>query len=129
SKPFITVPSLQGPQGEQVCFLAMVDNGAMINAINAATHQRIARRLSPLSTSDRILRMADGSLVPSLGIWSGTLTWGPIKTATTFEVFPSQGSWRMLIGKPLLEQVSAIHNYKADSISISVGAASGCIYN
>ncbi|KIK47923.1 hypothetical protein CY34DRAFT_47231, partial [Suillus luteus UH-Slu-Lm8-n1] len=116
SNPFMTVPHLHGPQGEKVRILAIVDNGAMINAIDTAAFQRIARRLSPLSPSSRTLRMADGSLVPSTGVWMGTISWGPTNIRTSFEVFPSGGSWRMLIGKPLLEQVCAIHDYSSDAI-------------
>ncbi|KAG2048149.1 hypothetical protein BDR06DRAFT_896116, partial [Suillus hirtellus] len=116
SNPFLTIPILQGPQGEKVRFLATVDNGAMINAIDTAAFQRIARRLSPLSPSQRTLRMADGSLVPSTGVWTGHVTWGPVQVETSFEVFPSGGFWRMLIGKPLLEQFGAVQDYSNDSI-------------
>ena len=118
SNPFLTTPSIRGPRGERVRFLAVVDNGAMINAIDTAAYQRIARRLNPLSPSTRKLRMANGSVIPSTGTWTGTLEWGPITALTTFEVFPSGGSWQMLIGKPLLEQVKAIQDYSTDSISI-----------
>ncbi|KAF8834949.1 hypothetical protein BDN67DRAFT_869382, partial [Paxillus ammoniavirescens] len=76
----------------------------------------IARHLAPLNSSSRTLRMADGTLVPSLGVWSGMLEWGPMQIHTTFKVFPSGGSWCMLIGKPLLEQSMAVHNYGIDSI-------------
>lgn len=51
SNPFLTVPILHGLNGEQVCFLAVVDNGAMINVIDTAAFQRIAHRLDPLSPS------------------------------------------------------------------------------
>ena len=108
STPFLTVASLQGPQGERVRFLATVDNGAMINALNAMTYQNTANRLTKLSPSQCTLRMADGSLVPSLGIWSGTFEWGLMRCTTTFKVFPSGGSWKMLIGKTLLEQLNTI---------------------
>jgi hypothetical protein len=121
SNPFLTVPHLHGPQGERIRILAIVDNGAMINAIDTAAFQRIARRLSPLSPSSRTLRMADGSLVSSTGVWTGTISWGPINIQTAFEVFPSGGSWRMLIGKPLLEQVRAIHDYSSDAILLPHG--------
>ncbi|KAG1798162.1 uncharacterized protein HD556DRAFT_1232622, partial [Suillus plorans] len=114
----ITIPQLHRPQGEKVRILAIVDNGAMINAMDTAAHQRIAQRLTPLSPSSRTLCMADGSLVPSTGIWTGTVSWGPINVHTSFEVFPSGGSWRMLIGKPLLEQVHAIQDYGNDAIML-----------
>jgi hypothetical protein len=48
---FLTVPILHRPQGEKVQFLAIVDNGAMINAIDTAAFQRIACRLALLSPS------------------------------------------------------------------------------
>ncbi|KAI6036184.1 hypothetical protein BKA83DRAFT_77523, partial [Pisolithus microcarpus] len=114
--PFLTVPISCGPWGERVHFLAIVDSGAMIKAMDAAAYQRIARGLSPLSPSDRTLRMADGTLVKSTGTWSGTLEWGPIRTQATFEVFPSGGSWRMLVGKLLLEQVKAVQDHRSDAI-------------
>ncbi|KAG1758077.1 hypothetical protein EDD22DRAFT_762312, partial [Suillus occidentalis] len=60
--------------------------------------------------------MADGLLVPSTGVWTGHITWGPVQVETSFEVFPSGGLWRMLIGKPLLEQSSALQDYSNDSI-------------
>ncbi|KAI6011746.1 hypothetical protein BKA83DRAFT_96138, partial [Pisolithus microcarpus] len=116
SNPFLTVPSPHGPQGERVRFLAIVDSRAMINAMDTAAYQRVARRLAPLEPSDRTLRMADGTLVRSTGIWSGTLEWGPVKVQTAFEVFPSGGSWRMLVGKPLLEQVRAVQDHGSDAI-------------
>ncbi|KAI6011466.1 hypothetical protein PISMIDRAFT_119924 [Pisolithus microcarpus 441] len=99
-------------------FLAMVDNGAMINAIDTAMYHRVQERMNSLRPSRRMLRMADGSLVPSSGAWSGMLQWGASNTQATFEVFPSQGSWKMLIGKLLLDQLRAIHYYVKDSIQI-----------
>ncbi|KAG2139099.1 uncharacterized protein EDB93DRAFT_1298964 [Suillus bovinus] len=38
--------------------------------------------------------------------------------ATSFEVFDSGGVWKMLIGNPLLEQLSAVHDYATDQISL-----------
>lgn len=65
--------------------------------------------------------MADGLLVPSMGVWAGMISWGPINIQTFFEVFPSRGSWSMLIGKPLLEQVRAIQDYSSDTILLLHG--------
>jgi hypothetical protein len=53
--------------------------------------------------------------------YGGTISWGPINIQTAFEVFPSGGLWRMLIGKPLLEQVHAIHDYSSDAILLPHG--------
>ncbi|KIM57133.1 hypothetical protein SCLCIDRAFT_51507, partial [Scleroderma citrinum Foug A] len=102
----------------RVRFLATVDNGAMINTVNTDMYNRVARRLTVLQPSHRTLRMADGSLVPSSGIWKGVFKWGPAQVETTFEVFPSRASWQMLIGKPLLEQVRAVQDYSTDTIQL-----------
>ena len=129
SVPFQAVPSLEGPQGECVRILAIVDSGAMINALDTITYERVSHRLNKLSPSVRVLRMADGSVVPSTGTWSGLLQWGRLQTTTTFEVFPSGGSWRMLIGKPLLEDFNSVHNYATDSITLTQGNITDTIHN
>lgn len=46
-----------------------------------------------------------------------------------FEVFPSGGSWRMLIGKPLLEQLKASHNYDTDLIFFPFNDIIYCVSN
>ncbi|KAG1880055.1 hypothetical protein F4604DRAFT_1521655, partial [Suillus subluteus] len=79
--------------------------------------------------SQHTLRMADGSLVPSTGVWTGQVTWGPIQLETSFEVFPSGGFWHMLIGKPLLEQSQAMQDYSNDSIMLTSQGSQHHIYN
>ncbi|KAH7919815.1 hypothetical protein BV22DRAFT_986510, partial [Leucogyrophana mollusca] len=118
SKPFITQLCLYGPKGVMSSFHSNVDNGAMINAIDTAVFHKAARRLRSLISSQRVLRMADGTKVKSQGIWKGTVRWGDVCVKTTFEVFPSGGNWSILIGKPLLEQIGAVHDYGSDVISI-----------
>ncbi|KAG2056676.1 hypothetical protein BDR06DRAFT_836047, partial [Suillus hirtellus] len=66
--------------------------------------------------SKRILHMANGAEVPLHGIWTGTFQWDKVKARTSFEVFNSGGNWSLLIGKPLLEQLQAIHDYTNDTI-------------
>ena len=73
--------------------------------------------------------MANGSLVVSLGIWNGTLEWGPLCVHTSFKVFPSGGSWRMLMGKLLLEQIKAFQDYGLDSITVHVKDKSHQFHN
>jgi hypothetical protein len=62
--------------------------------------------------------MADGTLVPSMGTWTGNLDWNDVRVRTTFEVFPSGGSWTVLIGKPLLKDLDATHAYGTDTITV-----------
>ena len=52
----------------------MFDDGAMVNAINAKVYSQVKPRLSPLQLSKRLLCIADGRLVPSMGTWSGIVS-------------------------------------------------------
>ena len=117
---FQTVACLHGPKGECIRFLAMVDNGAMINAIDSEAHSRIVKRLLPLQLSNQMLHMVDRLLVPSSGLWAGIFEWGPVRVETNFKVFLSGGSWQMLVGKPLLKQTRAVQEYGSDTILLPV---------
>ena len=118
SNPFLATPSLQGPQGKHIQFLVVIDNGTMINTIDTAAYQWVAQQLAPLGLSTCTLQMANGPLVASLGIWNGTLEWGPLHIHTSFKVFPSGSSWHMLMGKPLLKQIKAFQDYRSDLITV-----------
>ncbi|KAG1768236.1 hypothetical protein EV702DRAFT_1203320 [Suillus placidus] len=129
SKPFITQVLLYGPKGKTSCFQANVDDGAMVNAIDSKMFKRASDRLRRLIPSNCTLRMANGALVPSQGIWKGTLKWGSAFVLTSFEVFDSRGIWNMLIGKPLLEQISAVHDYALDQITLPLSSGPVIITN
>ena len=71
-----------------------------------------------LTPSGKILRMADGRRVPSVGMWRGMVTVKGINREGSFEIFNSNGAWGMLFGKPLLKTFNAIHDYSEDTIQI-----------
>ncbi|TFK21579.1 hypothetical protein FA15DRAFT_553620, partial [Coprinopsis marcescibilis] len=116
--PFVHGAELEGPRGEVVRFRGVVDDGAMVNAIDSGSYQEKGTRLERLETSGRWLRMADGRLTPSLGVWRGKVSMGGIARRGEFEVFDSGGAWTLLIGKPMLESYKAVHDYATDSIHI-----------
>jgi hypothetical protein len=62
--------------------------------------------------------MADGTIVPSCGRWSGRVTLGSQSANGSFEVFPSGGGWSLLFGKPLLRAFKAVHDYENDTLKI-----------
>ena len=62
---------LMGPRGEVVQIWSVFDDGVMLNAIDAGMFEMVKGRLNELTASLKILRMADGHLVPSLGVWMG----------------------------------------------------------
>ena len=62
--------------------------------------------------------MANGSIVLSQGRWEGHVTIGGVDVITRFEVFPSGGSWSVLIGKLLLMALEVKHEYTNDTIEL-----------
>ena len=118
SLPFVHGVELSGPKGEIVRFRSVFDDGALVNAIDEALYLTLRGRLTALTPSGRILRMADGRRVPSVGVWKGTVTVRGINREGSFEIFNSNGAWGMLFGKPLLKTFKAVHDYTEDIIRI-----------
>jgi hypothetical protein len=63
--------------------------------------------------------MADGPLVPSTGVWTGQISWGPLQLNASFKVFLSRGFWQMLLDKQLLKQSQSMQDYSNDSITLT----------
>ena len=118
SIPFVHGVELSGPKGEIVRFQSVFDDGALVNAIDETLYLTLKNRLTALTPSGRILRVADGRRVPSVGVWKGTVTVKGVIREGTFEIFNSNGAWGMLFGKPLLETFHAVHDYTEDTIQI-----------
>jgi hypothetical protein len=96
--PFVHPIILNGPRGENIRVRGVFDSGAMVNAMCTAVFAKIKHRLSALKHSIRRLRMANGTVIPSMGRWEGQVNIGGKKMACAFEVFPSGGSWAFLVG-------------------------------
>ena len=118
SLPFIYRVELSGPKGEIVRFRSVFDDGALVNAIDETIYLTLKGRLTALTPSSKILRVADGRRVPSIGVWKGRVTVEGVHREGTFEVFNSNGAWAMLFGKPLLKAFNAVHDYTEDIIRI-----------
>jgi len=96
----------------------LFDDGAMVNSICKDRFSVIKDELGKLTASEKSLRMADGTIVPSYGRWTGGVTLGGRTARAAFEIFPSGGSWLVLFGKPLLRAFQAVHNYEDDTLRI-----------
>ena len=118
SLPFVYRVELSGPKGEVVRFRSVFDDGALVNAIDETMYLTLKGRLTALLPSKKILRMADGRRVPSIGLWKGRVTVEGVHREGTFEVFNSNRAWAMLFGKPLLKAFNAVHDYTEDFIRI-----------
>lgn len=65
-----------------------------------------------------MIRMANGAIGTGEACWEGSIQLGDLSILTWCEVFDSGGSWSILVRKPLLEQLKAVHNYSEDSLQI-----------
>lgn len=118
SIPFMHMVCLMGPRGEVVQIQSVFDDGVMLNAIDAGMFEMVKGRLNELTASLKILRMADGHLVPSLGVWMGEVEVKGLRQGGSFEVFDSGGAWVLLFRKPLLTAFNAFHGYGLNKVHI-----------
>ncbi|KIM88296.1 hypothetical protein PILCRDRAFT_3315 [Piloderma croceum F 1598] len=115
---FERVINLIGINGELVAIKATFDDGATVNVIDMAAFEEVKSRLSELQPSKKVMRMANGVLIPSNGSWSGVVVIGNVQTTGTFEIFASGGAWNILFGKPMLQAFNAIQKYTTDTITL-----------
>ena len=67
--------------------------------------------------------------IPLLGHWFGTVRVGNTSVESWFEVFDCHSTFEVILGKPWVQQVKAIHDYEADTIKISQGTVSETVPN
>ena len=99
-------------------FRTLIDDGTLANAMSETLYLRIKDTVHGWRPSTRHLRMANGTIVPSLATWYGTVRFGNLQRFTSFEVFHSDGDWEFLFGKPLLCTFGAVHDYTDDTIHL-----------
>ena len=116
--PFEKEISLIGVNGELVALKATFDDCAMVNVIDKVAFEEVKNQLSEPQPSRKVMRMANGALIPSNGSWSGVVVVDSVRTNGTFEIFASGGAWNVLFGKPLLQAFGAIHEYTTDTITL-----------
>jgi transposase InsO family protein len=127
--PFKTTIKILGKNDEMIPVMALVDDGAMVAAMDSTYFRRIAHQLNNLKMSTKRLRMANGTIVRSITKWSGKISVNGIETEAEFEVFDSGGSWDFLFGKPLLNAFKAIHDYEKEVIEVRNTSQSTTISN
>ncbi|KAJ6595417.1 hypothetical protein B0H10DRAFT_2442049 [Mycena sp. CBHHK59/15] len=107
ARPFTQTVQLVGTSGELVDVVATFDDCAMVNCIDTAVFEGARATLSSPGTSPRVLRMANGVLVPSGGCWRGKISVGGVSAVGKWEIFSGGGAWQMLLGKPMLKAFGA----------------------
>jgi hypothetical protein len=78
----------------------------------------VKHRLGNWQPSQKLLRMANGAIVPSQARWERTIKLVDVTIEGLFEVFDSGGSWAFLLGKPLLRRFRAKQNFGMDTVEI-----------
>jgi len=96
---------MEGKKGSVTKVNGLFDDGAMVNSICKDAFALMKSTLGKLTTSERSLCMADGTIVPSYGRWSGGVTLGGQTAKAAFKIFPSGGGWSLLFGKPSCEHL------------------------
>ena len=118
TKPFLQCIQLQGPKGMIVRATGQVDDGAMRNCISKICWERYGHCLKPMEPSPTWIKVANDERIKSIGQWTGKVTVGGTEAESAFEVFDCKGAFDVILGKPWLRKVRAIHDYVTDTITI-----------
>ncbi|THU97913.1 hypothetical protein K435DRAFT_661880, partial [Dendrothele bispora CBS 962.96] len=130
SQPFRTTVKLIDNDRKETEFInAIVDDGAMVAAIDTGLYEKLRKKIDGWGRSTRRMRMANGELVLAEATWTGKVQLKGLEVDGSFEVFDSGGSWQLLFGKPLLEQFKAVHEYTTDTIKVSDGKTARTVFN
>ncbi|KAF8195276.1 hypothetical protein K438DRAFT_1446544, partial [Mycena galopus ATCC 62051] len=105
------------------------DTGADVGAIDKGWYLKWAKRMGELGAPKKMLKMADGALVRMYSQWIGELDVEGVRIRGVFEVFESGGGWDVLVGKPIMAALGAIHDTKCDIITVSAGERMATLEN
>ncbi|KAJ3859531.1 hypothetical protein EV359DRAFT_86298, partial [Lentinula novae-zelandiae] len=118
SVPFSMNIGLRDSEGKQAAVEAMVDDGAMVAAMDTKVYESLRSELGGWRPTKRKFRMANGTVVLGETSWVGCINVQGVEVDGEFEVFDSGGSWKFLFGKPLLELFLAVHDYGKESLML-----------
>ncbi|KAJ7749100.1 hypothetical protein B0H16DRAFT_1277631, partial [Mycena metata] len=75
------------------------------------------------------LRVANGKRIRPHGRWRGDVSVGGVRMEASFEVFDCEGAFDVILGKPWLHSVRAIHSYDTDEIQIRLATQKAVLQN
>ncbi|GLB45131.1 hypothetical protein LshimejAT787_2000360 [Lyophyllum shimeji] len=118
SQPFLQRIRLIGPNETMVRATGQVDDGVMRNCISKCRWLSYSHCLGveSLTPSHTRIGVANGAEAPSMGKWTGTVKVGGTELRSTFEVFDCGNAFDVILGKPWLRQMRAVHDYETDLI-------------
>jgi len=118
TKPFLQHIQLQGPRGVIVRATGQVDDGAMRNCMSKTRWEQYSHCLEPMEPSSTWIKVANDARIKSLGQWKGNVKVGGIQAESSFEIFNCKNAFDIILGKPWLKKVHAVHDYSTDTITI-----------
>lgn len=120
TKPFLQRIRLIGPNKEVVRATGQVDDGAMRNCMSKRRWEEYGHCLGPnsLIASRLRIKVANGAKQRSMGTWTGTVHVGGTESNSPFEVFDCADAFDVILGKPWLKQMRAVHDYETDVITL-----------
>src|SRR6266481_9493285 len=98
---------------------AVIDGSTMLNMLCMSKWERQRDQLTPLEPSDVILSVVDHHKIPSEGRWTGIVEVAGAQVTQSFKVFNSNGALEVILEKPWLRSIQAIHCYKMDEMTIT----------
>ncbi|KAJ6535377.1 hypothetical protein DFH09DRAFT_1324998 [Mycena vulgaris] len=101
----------------------------MRNCISLARWKGYGHCLSPLIPSTTRLGVASGGKIWPYGRWWGEVAVGGVQAGAWFEVFECGGAFDIILGKPWLHSMRAIHNYETDEIHIRTAVQEAMLQN
>jgi hypothetical protein len=104
AKPFVHEVRLLGPSREVVRVCAIFNDGAMIGTMCITIYEKVKHRLQGWCPSQRVLCMANGTLVKSQATWTGTIDLNGVRAQGTLEVFDSREGGHSSLGSRCSER-------------------------
>ncbi|KAJ3742279.1 hypothetical protein EV360DRAFT_25463, partial [Lentinula raphanica] len=120
STPKVVEIELEDALGMKLSVEALVDGGAMVAAMDKSCYERVKDKIRGWENSTKRLRMANGVVVSAVAQWRGKVKLQGVMVEGVLQVFDSGGtrSWEVLLGKPLLHTLGAVHDFRDDSLRV-----------
>ncbi len=90
-----------------------------MNVVDADLWPQLVKCLGEAQGSPRNLCIANRNVVASQGRWMGGFNFKGVNVRSLFELFPCEGVWSFLIGKPMLEALRAQHDYNTEALKVN----------
>lgn len=96
--------------GARIEVVALVDDGASRNVMDVGYFEEIEELLGELEEGEDLVG-AGGNRLPTCGAWRGKVETGGVVKWAHWEIIDLGGSAKMILGRPWLRDVGAVHNY------------------